>query len=224
VRRIALVAALAAALAGCGSTTGSTGRATVWVTRDRGAQLLRAAGVPAGVSAMQALERVAKVKTRFGGRYVREVDGVGESGRRAWFYYVNGYLADRSAADYRLRAGDVEWWDYRSWRDPLDDAVVVGAFPEPFRHGYDGERRRTVVVSSDPRLARQLARLVGGRVAATAPPGVNVVELVRAARPRFRAELRRPGPGSPVRFVLDSGFAGKLLEQPGLARHRYSVP
>jgi len=37
---------------------------------------------------------VAKVKTRFGGRYVRGVDGVEEHGNRSWFYYVNGYLAD----------------------------------------------------------------------------------------------------------------------------------
>ena len=223
-RRLALAAVLAAALAGCGTTAGSGGRATIWVTRDRGAHVLRVAGVPAGVSAMQALDRVASVKTRFGGRYVREVDGVEERGRRAWFYYVNGYLADRSAADYRLASGDVEWWDYRSWRDPLDDAVVVGAFPEPFRHGYDGRRRRTVVVSSNRALGRRMARLVGGRLARVAPRGTNVIELVRAARPRFRAELRRPGPGSPVRFVLDEGFASRLLARPGLARHRYSVP
>jgi hypothetical protein len=224
VRRLAAVAVLAAAFAGCGSTTGSGGRATVWVTRDRGAHVLHVAGVPAGVSAMQALDRVASVKTRFGGRYVRAVDGVEEKGRRAWFYYVNGYLADRSAADYRLRSGDVEWWDYRSWRDPLDDAVVVGAFPEPFRHGYEGRRRRTVVVSSDRALGRRVARLVHGRLAAAAPPGANVIELVGSARPRFRAVLRRSGPGSPVRFVVDEDFARRLLARPGLARHRYSVP
>ena len=137
---------------------------------------------------------------------------------------MNGYLADRSAADYRLRAGDVEWWDFRSWRNPLEDAVVVGAFPEPFRDGYDGERRRTVVVSSDPRLGKRVARLVGGRVATSAPPDADVVELVPSARPRFHAELRRPGPGSPVRFVLDSAFASRLLARPGLAHRRYSVP
>lgn len=219
-----LAAVVAVALAGCGSSTSGSGHATVWVTRDRGAHVLHVAGVPAGVSAMQALDRVAAVKTRFGGRYARAVDGLEEHGSRAWFYYVNGYLADRSAADYRLRSGDVAWWDYRAWRDPLDDAVVVGAFPEPFRHGYEGRRLRTVVVSSDRALGRRLARLVGGRFAAAVPPGANVIELVRVGRPRFRAELRRPGPGSPVRFVLDEGFALRLLARPNLARHRYSVP
>jgi hypothetical protein len=136
---------------------------------------------------------------------------------------VNGYLADRSASDYRLRSGDVEWWDYRSWRDPLEDAVVVGAFPEPFRHGYEGRRRRTVVISSNRALGRRVARLVHGRLAVAAPAGANVIELVGSGRPRFRAELRRPGPGSPVRFVVDEGFAKRLLARPGLARHRYAV-
>jgi hypothetical protein len=97
------------------------------VTRDRGAHVLHSARVPAGESVLQALDRVAKVKTRFGGRYVRGVDGVEEHGNRSWFYYVNGYLADRSAADYRLRKGDLAWWDYRSWRNPAQDPVVVGA-------------------------------------------------------------------------------------------------
>jgi hypothetical protein len=223
-RHALLAAVLAVALSGCGSSTSGVGRATVLVTRDRGAVVLHKAQVPAGSSAMQALDRVAALKTRFGGRYVRAVDGLEERGNRAWFYYVNGYLADRSAADYRLRAGDLEWWDYRAWRDPLDDAIVVGAFPEPFRHGYGGRRRPTVVISSDRALGRRLARLVGGRVAAAAPSGANVIELIDAARPRFRAELRRPGAGSPVRFVLAERFAARLLARPALARHRYSVP
>ena len=119
--------------AGCGSS--SSGRAIVWVTRDRGGHVLHVANVPAGLTAAQGLERVAKVETRYGGRYIRSVDGVEERGQRAWFYYVNGYLADRSAAEYRLHAGDVEWWDYRSWKDPAQDPVVVGAFPQPFLNG-----------------------------------------------------------------------------------------
>jgi hypothetical protein len=219
-------AALSVALAGCSSGTGASGRATVWVTRDRGAQVLHVAKVPAGLSALQGLDRVAEVKTRYGGRYVRAVDGVAEHGRRSWFYYVNGYLADQGSAEYRLRDGDVEWWDYRSWRDPLDDAVVVGAFPEPLLHGYGGKRRRTVVVSFSSALGKRIARLVGGSVANTVPRDANVVEIVPepTGRPRFYAELRRPGAGSPVRFVLDARFASRLVSKPQLARFRYSVP
>jgi Domain of unknown function (DUF4430) len=224
VKRFALAAALTVALAGCSSGTGGSGRATVWVTRDRGAQVLHVGTVPAGLTAMQGLDRVAEIKTRYGGRYVRAVEGLAEHGRRSWFYYVNGYLADQGSAEYRLRAGDVEWWDYRSWRDPLDDAVVVGAWPEPFLHGYGGEQRKTVVVSVNRALGRRIARLVGGSVSLTVPANANVVEIVRRPRARFYAELRRPGAGSPVRFVIDPRFASRLASKPHLARFRYSVP
>ena len=221
-KRLGLLVALAALAAGCGSS--STGPATVWVTRDRGAQVLHTARVPAGLTAMQALARVAKVSTSYGGRYVRSVDGFAEQGRDSWFYYVNGYLADRGAAEYRLHDGDVEWWDFRSWSDPAQDPVVVGAFPEPFLHGYGGKRRPAVVVSLDRALGRRLARLVHGRLAATRPPGANVLEVVRRARPRLSARLVRQQPGAPVGFVLDAAFARRLLAEPALVRHRYAVP
>ena len=219
--RIGLLVAVAALAAGCGSS--SAGHATVWVTRDRGAQVLHTARVPAGLTAMQGLERVAKVSTRYGGRYVRAVDGLGEHGRASWFYYVNGYLADRGAAEYRLHDGDVEWWDYRKWSDPGQDPVVVGAFPEPFWHGYDGKRRPAVVVSVDRALGRRLARLVHGRLVTTRPPGANVLEVLRHARPRLSAWLMRQQPGAPVGFVLDAAFARRLLAEPALVRHRYVV-
>ena len=133
---------------------------------------------------MQGLDRVAKIKTRYGGRYVRAVDGLAEHGRRSWFYYVNGYLADQGSAEYRLRDGDVEWWDYRSWRDPLDDAVVVGAWPEPFRHGYGGERRKTVVVSFNRALGRRIA---AARRGLGEPNGAGGCQ-----RDRDRPETERP--------------------------------
>ena len=220
-RRAALLALFATLAAGCGSQ--AKGKATVWVTRDRGSVVLVNARVPAGLSAVQGLERVAKVGTRYGGRYVRSVNGVSEHGRSSWFYYVNGYLADRSSAEYRLRAGDVEWWDYRSWTNPAQDPVVVGAFPEPFLHGYDGQRRQAVVVSTDRMLGRRLARLVHGRLVSRAPAGANVLDVALAVRPRFSAHARLE-PGAPVRFTLDGAFARRLLADPSVARHRYQVP
>jgi Domain of unknown function (DUF4430) len=221
VRRAGLLALLAILAAGCGSE--AKGKATVWVTRNRGSVVVVNASVPAGLTAAQGLERVAKVSTRYGGRYVRSVNGVSEHGRSSWFYYVNGYLADRSAAEYRLRAGDVEWWDYRSWADPAQDPVVVGAFPEPFLHGYDGQRRPAVVLSTDRTLGRRLARLLHGRLVSRAPAGANVLEVLPGARPQFSARARLE-PGAPVRFELNSSFARSLLADPSLARHRYEVP
>jgi Domain of unknown function (DUF4430) len=219
VRRAALAAVLAVALAGCGSSsaTGPAGRATLWVTRDRGAHVLYSTRVPAGESALQALDRVAEVETRFGGRYVRAVDGVEEHGNRSWFYYVNGYLADRSAADYRLRPGDLAWWDYRAWHNPAQDPVVVGAFPQPFLSGYDGKRRPAVVVSTDAG-ARAVAKRLHARVVRRAPAGANVLVLGGNAS---SIVLRGSSPGSPVRLV----FRGdpKMLLRRWPFRYRYEV-
>ena len=63
--------------------------------------------VPAGLTAMQALDRELDVETRYGGRFVQSIEGVeGDvSKQRDWFWFLNGIEADRSAADYRLRAG-----------------------------------------------------------------------------------------------------------------------
>ena len=218
--RYALLVLFAALAAGCGSAAGAGGQATLWITRDRGAVVVEAAHVPAGESAAQALERVAKAQTRYGGRYVHAVDGVAEHGQRSWFYYVNGYLADRSAADYRLRPGDVEWWDYRSWHDPAQDPVVVGAFPEPFLHGYDGKRRPAVVVSSDRVAGRRLAGLVRGRWArpgAALPSNANVLVL-RSGPTGFSA---RPA-GQAVHMTF-SGDWRRLLRGRYPFRFRYAV-
>jgi Domain of unknown function (DUF4430) len=233
VRLFLLAATLSAALAGCGPATGGSGRATVWVTRDRGARILHVAKVPAGLTAMQGLERVAKVKTRYGGRYVQAVDGVAEHGRRSWFYYVDGYLADRGATEYRLNRGEVEWWDFRSWRDPAQDPVVVGAFPEPFLHGYDGDQRPAVVAALDPQnpLVRSVARRLRARaVDATAkvPQDANVLYLgggTTGTGTRFEARLVHAGapPGSPVRMLF-LGDMRRLAREPWPFRFSYSVP
>jgi hypothetical protein len=223
VRRAGLLA-LVVLVSGCGSSSGS-GRVTVWITRDRGAHLLHVARVPAGLTAMQALSRVAKVESRYGGRYVRAVDGLREHGRTAWFYYVNGYLADRSAAEYRLRSGDVEWWDYRSWQDPAQDPVVVGSFPEPFLHGYGGKRRHTVILTSDSDRVRALARRLDASVTSSSllAPGLNVISVSAGARTSARLTFNgSTSPGSPVRL----SFTGdpELLLRRWPFRFRYSVP
>jgi hypothetical protein len=166
---------------------------------------------------MQALDRAADIETRYGGRFVQTIDGVSGSlaAQRDWFWFVNGIEGDRSAAEYRLRPGDVEWWDYRSWHAQMEQPVVVGAFPEPFLHGYDGHVRPAVVVGRGAG-ARALARLLGARLGGPTR-GANVLE-VRAGRPLFRGV--RLGDGS-VRFVIGVGDAVRLAAHPGLARFRY---
>jgi hypothetical protein len=217
VKRIAPLL-LVLVLAGCGGTR-TSGHAAVWVTRDHGLHVLLVKSVPAGLTAMQALERVAHVGTSYGGRFVQSVDGIDGSlsSRRDWFYFVNGIEADRSAAEYRLHPGDVEWWDYRSWEGEMSVPAVVGAFPEPFLHGYGGKRRPAVVVGRGPG-ARALAHLLHGRVAATAPTGANVLRLEGGA-PRFTAGVR---PGGGVEFVF-AGNARRLAEHPSTFRFKYQV-
>jgi hypothetical protein len=180
--------------------------------------------VAAGQSAIAALQRVAKVKTRYGGRFVEAIDGVEGSltHRRDWFYFVNGYEADVGAADYTLHPGDVEWWDYRSWTKAMHVPIVVGAFPEPFLHGYGGKRRPAVVVGGPGGAA--VARAIHGTVyrrGALLARNVNVLYLSAALRPRFAARLESDTPGSPVRVT----FAGNWRQLvAGRFRYRYAVP
>ncbi len=233
-RRLPLFLALlvaAAGLTGC-SAGGGGGSAQVRVTRDQGATRLAQGSVPAGLTALQGLDRIAKLETGYGGAFVTAIDGLRSSQlhQRDWFYFVNGYESDRGAASYRLRAGDVEWWDYRSWRGRERVPVVVGAFPEPFLHGYDGKRRPASVrfqagLRSE---ALALAQVVGAR--SVAPLGVPVASaanllVVGAGRPGLVAGLRSgERAGDPVRFVVSGkSFARALAKDPELVRDRYQA-
>ncbi|HVM68786.1 MAG TPA: DUF4430 domain-containing protein [Gaiellaceae bacterium] len=227
-RRACALLAAVLLLAGCGGAAGedegtaSGDTATLWITRDRGAVLLHEARVPAGQSLMRATAAVAELKTRYGGRFLQSLDGLAGSldSQRDWFWFVNGYEGDRSAAEYRLRAGDVAWWDYREWEREGEARVVVGAFPEPFLHGYAG-RVRTAVVRFAPgaeERARELAERIGAEsvepVGAAVPEGANVLE-VRPGTRRAKAELLGETTGDPVRVVWSG--------EPDVER-RYSVP
>ena len=124
--RLAAVLALALALAGCGGGGREHGTATLWVTRDRGGQVLFAGPVPAGLDGIQAVERKFKVTTRYGGRFLQSINGISGSlvDQRDWFFFVNGIEGDRSATEVTLHPGDVLWWDYRRWSG---DAMSVPA-------------------------------------------------------------------------------------------------
>jgi hypothetical protein len=225
------VLVLAVALGGCGVGVGK-GKAQIWVTRNRGATVMRTGTAPAGLTALQGLARVASVGTAYGGAFVTAIDGVSSSRlhQRDWFYFVNGYESDRGAASYRLRAGDVEWWDYRAWQRQSRAPVVVGAFPEPFVHGYDG-RRRQAAVRYQPgfrSLASRLARIVHARSLAPlgvpVAPAANLLE-VRSGPAGLVAELLGSGrAGDPVRFIVSGRkFARSLARDPDIVRYRYQA-
>ena len=209
-------------LAGCGGAGGEEGTATLWVTRDRGARLLVDAEVDAGQSLMRALDGEVDLETRYGGRFVQSINGIEGSlgAQRDWFWFVNGYEGDRSAAEYRLQDGDVAWLDYRRWAREGEARVVVGAFPEPFVHGYAGRVRPAVVryAGAQARRASRLAGFIGAdsvaRLGTPVPKGANVLEL-RIGPDRASAELLGETAGDPVRFVL----SGELD-----LKRRYAVP
>jgi Domain of unknown function (DUF4430) len=230
-RRLLLLFLLGAALAGCGGN-GAGGEATLWVTSDRGAEVLVETSVPAGVTAMQALRSEADVVTSYGGRFVQSIEGLSSDlgARRDWFYFVNGVEADRGAAEYRLRPGDVLWWDYRAWSgDDMRQPVVVGAFPEPFLHGYGGQARHAVVRFDEEHMrgtALGLAHLIGSKsvelMDVPIPPEANALVVTDAA-PTFTAGLRSSDgtAGSPVVFRVSFEDAKRLLKDPELASRRY---
>lgn len=213
--------------------TGEDGGATLWVTRDEGRRVLHEADVPAGLTALQALDRVADVRTRYGGRFVTSVDGVTGSASRGadWFYYVNGVLADRGAAEVRLRDGDVVWWDFRRWAGRREARVVVGAFPEPLLRGAGGPPRSTLVRYRRPgerALALGLGRLVRARAVVLddrrPARGGNVVRLVpdvRAGTPTLRASAA--GDNGPYTLVVSETAARRLAADPAAFRFRYEV-
>ncbi|HEU5362482.1 MAG TPA: DUF4430 domain-containing protein [Gaiellaceae bacterium] len=203
------------ALAGCGGSERGHGTATLWVTRDRGAHVVFSGSVPAGLNAIQAVERKLKVTTRYGGRYLQSIGGVEGSltAQRDWFYFVDGIEGDRSAAEVRLHAGDVLWWDYRHWTPATEHIpAVAGAYPHPFV-----DRGPTRVVAGDATLARRLARQVHG-VANAKRPLRNAV-VVGDALPPDQVEIRQAGKG----YVLDLGprIARRLADDPKALRYRF---
>jgi hypothetical protein len=130
----------------------------------------------------------------------------------------------------RLRPGDVAWWDFRGWAGVAERRpVVVGAFPEPFLHGWNGHVRPAAVRYA-PGLAAA-AKRIAARIGADSvePEGAPVpaeanLFLVVGGRPRFAAAERRSGSGAgdPVVFTF-AGDVDALLDR-GLGRRRYSLP
>jgi hypothetical protein len=230
-RRLLCAVALLA-LAGCGGASSPGGTASIWVTRDRGATVLHAERVPAGLTVLQALDRIADVETRYGGRFVQAVDGIGGSlaARRDWFYFVNGVEPDVGAAEVRLHAGDVAWWDYRSWRGDMEQPVVVGAFPRPLTVGFGG-RRRPIVVEGPQTLAGAAGALRSflGPGGGTGAPNRFVLRVVAGADGAVLRARRGAANDAPVTFVLSGArdavdaAARALARDPSLVRRRYTA-
>ena len=123
--------ALAACLAGCGAGGGDDGPVRVLVTRGFGAETIAARLVqdPAGAPSAAALLRRLGLPPR-GGRP-----------------FVNG-IAEDPAEPAGVHGGDRVWLDRHAAAAPAV-AAVVGAYPEPFRHGVGGKRLPVVLECAD---------------------------------------------------------------------------
>jgi Domain of unknown function (DUF4430) len=206
-RARALLAALALAgcspaAVGCGFGEGEEreGGASVRVTRDFGRMQLgasRVARVRDDQTVMRLLRSEFDVDARYGGRFVQGIDGLegeGAGGQEDWFYFVNGVEAGVGAAEYELSPGDRVQWDYRDWSAAMRVPAIVGAFPEPFLHGLEGERRpvRVECEEAEARVcdeAKERLHRVGVSTAGAsigAPGTETVTRLVVARWPRAR--------------------------------------
>jgi Domain of unknown function (DUF4430) len=163
-RAAAILAVLTLVSAGCHSKskaapTPGAPAASLVVTQDFGTRPLLDARVAPGQTVMTALRGVAKIDTRYGGRFVQSIDGISGSLTRArdWTYFVNGLEARVGATDVTLHAGDRVWWDFHPWADLPTVPAVVGSFPEPFVHGT-GRPAAQVQVQGSEALAAALRR------------------------------------------------------------------
>jgi hypothetical protein len=227
---------LALCLAACGAEGGSTAAsgssATLWVTQDRGADVVLTSTVPTGLNAIQALDRKADIETRYGGRYIQSVNGVEGSlnAGRDWFYFVNGIEPDVGGVEVKLHTGDVVWWDFREWSGGQDEPVVVGAFPEPFLHGWGG-KRRPAQVQAPPGLAGEAAELRGvlGGAGGEGEPNLFVLDPHPGVAGAKLTAKRGDANDAPVIFTLAGSTAAvraaaeALADDPSIVRYRYEA-
>ncbi len=119
----------------------------VIVSRDFGKEELssKRIDVAEGQTVLDILEENFEIETAYGGSFVNGIDGL-KSGftnqkkreKIDWFYYVNGILTQVGAGDYEIRTGDVVIWDYHYWDNANYLSSMIGAYPNNFVNGYDG--------------------------------------------------------------------------------------
>lgn len=136
IRFLALAALLAAALPGCAMSRNTGGdEMALTVTRDFG----RTGFIELKHERVPQPPGLARIFQRYANLHDRES------------LFVNGILADKPAAELTVHGGDRVWLDQHDSAIGADIPAVVGAFPEPFVHGYDGKRLPVRVECDDPR-------------------------------------------------------------------------
>ena len=130
----------------------------VIVTLDFGQELVfdETVRINTGATAVDALQKAARVETRYGGGFIHSINGISSeygganSRKKDWFFYINGIASNVGARDYVLREGDVEHWDFRSWSYQQFIPAVISSYPQSFLIGFKAPVLPTVVVYGAP--------------------------------------------------------------------------
>jgi len=146
--------------------------AGIIVTRDFSgpAILTETIAITEDTTALDGLQTVANVETKYGGGFVSSIEGISSQYEGAnktkedWFFYINGISLSTGAGSYILQDGDSEHWDYHDWSFRQFIPAIIGDFPEPFVHGIRGVVHPTVVAyqSGWEEAARQIADRLRG--------------------------------------------------------------
>lgn len=221
-----LLAALAAA--GCGLGPGAdVGSVQLTVTREYGAVpvLERSVGAKESDTVMRLLEGEADITTRYGGGYVKSINGVAEAERGGdpydWFFYVDGVESPVGAADVDVQGGERIWWDYRDWAATNHVPAVVGSWPAPFVQGVEGKRSPVVVECKGGEEACGTVRSAlegeGVKLASGSPKGATRVLVGTWNRVRHNgaARLIEEGPAESGVFADFKGRDLVALDQNG---------
>ena len=149
---IALLLGAAVVAAGCGLGPGAkVGKVDLSVTREFGAVKVAESSGEADESdtVMRFLEGEVDIETRYGGGFVKSIDGFEETQRGGhpydWFFYVNGVESPVGAAEVSLQGGERIWWDIHNWSATEHVPMVVGSWPAPFTTGWEGHAPVVVV-------------------------------------------------------------------------------
>lgn len=210
-RGIAVASALLALLAaaGCGLGPGAdVGDVRLTVTREYGQVPVAETTVAAKESdtVMRVLEGEVDVETRYGGGFVRAIDGVAEGHRDGdpydWFFYVDGEEAAIGAAEYPVEGGERIWWDYRNWAAVNHIPAVVGSWPAPFSDGIGGKRYPVAVECAD-----EQSRGCEATRAALEREGVRVAKGVPEKAPRVLVGPWRLVRRDPTARLIEAGPA-----------------
>lgn len=159
-------------LTGCGQSDDEPKGARVLVTTDQGTTSVvdrSDISVEDGEPALEVLQRAAEVTLAADGKTIESIDGAEATDGRAWAFWVNGVeirsgslktgedinLQQRPVVETPQTAevhdGDTVWFDLRSDPDVGTPRGVVGTFPEPFLHGFEGQRWPVRVECTEPR-------------------------------------------------------------------------